>query len=324
MPRGAAGFTIAPMAIELARITLARTPTPLESWDRLVPGLRIKRDDLTGAALSGNKIRKLEYLLADAKQRGKRRVLTCGGIQSNHCRATAVAAAELGLKSRLFLRAASAPAAWEASTGNLRLCQLVGADIRFVTPAEYRERDAIMAAECGPDDYLIPEGGSNGLGAFGYVRCVEELVEQLRGVPAAERPTAIICATGSGGTLAGLALGAARFGVDIPVWGVAVCDDAPTFQAICAGIAAEAHALDPRLPALAPAEFNVLEGWMGRGYALSSPDEQKDLAHVARTTGLLLDPVYTGKAIRPILAGEPRFGDRPLFIHTGGLAGLLS
>lgn len=304
------------------RLALARTPTPLETVKGLLPGgrdLLVKRDDLTGLGLSGNKIRKLEYLLADAQAQGKTRVLTCGGIQSNHCRATAVAAARLGLGCHLFLRTDSPPSADEAPTGNLKLSRLVGAEITFVTRAQYNDRQWLMGAAAGPDGYVVPEGGSNALGAWGYIAAVDELAEQWD-----QPPTSIVCAVGSGGTLAGLAIGLRRRALPTPLYGVCVCDDAATFQSICADISSEASQRWTGLPRLRPDDFNVVEGYVGRGYALSTDAEAADIARVARATGLLLDPVYTGKAFRALLQEPERFGQRPLFVHTGGVFGLLA
>ncbi len=308
------------MSIEPERLALARLPTPLIAVDAPGAGrLHIKRDDLTGVALSGNKIRKLEYLLADAQARGARRVLTCGGIQSNHCRATAVAAAQLGLKSLLFLRSDDPPAADAPWTGNLALNRLVGAEVRFITRAQYLDRNAIMEGAAGPKDYVIPEGGSNALGAWGYIRAVDELAEQW-----SSPPSAVVCATGSGGTIAGLAIGLRRRGLDIPAYGVCVCDDAPTFQGIAARISHNVSDRWPDLPRLKAGDFNIVEGFMGRGYALSTPEELADIAAVAQGTGLFLDPVYTGKAFRALMRPGHPFGDNPLFIHTGGIFGLLA
>ena len=304
---------------EPPRVDLARLPTPLERFDQLLDGrpVLVKRDDLTGTALTGNKVRKLEYLLADAQARGARRVLTCGGIQSNHCRATAIAAARLGLGCVLFLRTAEPEPA--ASTGNLRLDRLVGADVRFVTPEQYRERAARMREAAGADGYVVPEGGSNALGSWGYIRAVDEMAAQWDAPP-----SAVVCATGSGGTLAGLAIGLRRRALDTPVYGVAVCDDAAYFTRIVERISAEATDRWPTLPRVRAADVRVIEGFKGRGYALSTPEEMSDIEAIARRSGLILDPVYTGKAFRPLLHDPDRFGPRPLFVHTGGIFGLLA
>ena len=154
---------------EPGRLHLARLPTPIETFDRIRDGwtVLVKRDDLTGSALSGNKARKLEYLFAEARSRGARRVLTCGAVQSNHCRATAVAAARLGLGCQLFLRTTAPPSPDDTDTGNLKLDRIVGAEIRFITPAQYRDRMALMTDAAGADGYVIPEGGSNALGTWG-------------------------------------------------------------------------------------------------------------------------------------------------------------
>ncbi len=309
------------MATEPERLALARTPTPLEAFDGLIPycTIQVKRDDLTGSGLSGNKVRKLEYLLADAMRRGAQRVLTCGGIQSNHCRATAIAAARLALGCQLFLRTDKPPTEDDPGTGNLALSRLVGADITFLTREQYKDRQSIMAAAAGPHDYVIPEGGSNALGSWGYIRAFDELASQWE-----SPPSAIICATGSGGTLTGLTLGARRAGLDVRILGVCVCDDSATFRAIAAGIAEEAHARWPSLPQLGREDFDFVDGWVGRGYALSTPAERNDIARVARASGLILDPVYTGKAFRALLRQPETFGESPLFVHTGGIFGLLA
>src|SRR5215813_4905075 len=170
------------------RVPLAHTPTPLDQLRRtgidLGVELYIKRDDLTGTVLTGNKVRKLEFLLADAVARGADTVLTCGGAQSNHCRATAVAAAKVGLRAKLLLRTPD-PLHPPDLVGNILLDRLVGAEIVWVTPDEYRQRDEIfvrMAAELadqGRRPYVIPEGGSNALGAWGYVHAAEEIAADL-------------------------------------------------------------------------------------------------------------------------------------------------
>ena len=306
---------------EPSRVPLARLPTPLDAVSGLPHGrtVWIKRDDLTGTALTGNKVRKLEYLLAEARSRGARRVVTCGGIQSNHCRATAIAAAQLGLECTLFLRCDTPPPADAPPTGNLKLDRLVGADILFITHDEYRDRADLMREAAGADGYVIPEGGSNALGSWGYVRAVEEMASQWE-----RPPTAIVCATGSGGTHAGLAIGTRTLGLDVPVHGVAICDDAPTFQALVAAISEEASTRWPVLPRVPAEDVQVVEGYKGRGYGLSTEDELTDIAAVARATGLVLDPVYSGKAFRALLHEPDRFGDRPLFVHTGGIDGLLA
>ena len=310
------------MQTEPKRIPLARLDTPLEIYPELLRGrkLLVKRDDLTGSSLSGNKIRKLEYLIADALERGYNRLVTCGGIQSNHCRATVLAAATVGLESRVYLRTDNPPQHSSKMTGNLALMKMAGADVRFVSSEWYADRSNQMSIDSRDGDYLIPEGGSNALGSWGYIRAAAELVRQWEAPP-----TAIIAATGSGGTVAGLTIGMHREGyAQIPVYGVCACDDEAYFQAECAAISTEATERWPELPRLEGGQFRFIEGYVGQGYAISTPEEIADLKMVMRETGLVLDPVYTNKAFQAILGEPETFGVRPLFIHTGGIFGLLA
>jgi D-cysteine desulfhydrase len=300
------------------RVRLARLPTPLERLDRLSAELGAevwcKRDDLTGLELTGNKVRKLEWLLGEAVAAGADTVITTGGLQSNHARATAVAARKLGMRPVLLLR--GEPVAQPES--NLLLDVLLGAELHWCTPEEYRarrnERMAEIAAELsrqGHRPYIIPEGGSSGLGARGYSEAAAEVAGE------GLRFDHVVCAVGSGGTLAGLALGP-----DLgPIRGVAVCDDRAYFSAIVHRIAEEAA-----LGAL-PAEgerWSVVEGYQGPAYAVATPEIWQTIRLVARTEGLLLDPVYTGKAMHALVSEvrAKRWGGRLLFWHTGGAFGL--
>ena len=176
-----------------------------------------------------------------------------------------------------------------------------------------------MTDAAGSDDYVIPEGGSNALGAWGYIRAVDEMAAQWE-----EPPSSIVCATGSGGTLAGLAIGLRRRELDVPLHGVAVCDDTAYFQAVVSRISANATERWPDLPRVRHDDVHIVEGYKGRGYALSTAEEAADIESVARASGLILDPVYTGKAFRALLCEPERFGARPLFLHTGGIFGLLA
>lgn len=328
----------------LPRVSLAHVPTPIEELARLGAGLGVrlfvKRDDLTEAVLTGNKVRKLEYLLAAAREAGSDTVVTCGGIQSNHARATAGAAARLGMRSVLVLRdpalakgdrgkrsVAASPAAAGTPQGNLLLDRLLGAEVRWITPAEYAERDAIMAevareiGEGGRRAYVIPEGGSNGLGALGYVRAAEEIAQD------ASSPFDVCCcATGSGGTLAGLAAGFARLGLFVRVLGFAVCDSADYFRERVRRVLSEV-AIILGDKGLAHAPFEVDDAFIGPGYGQNVPEDLEVIVDVAREEGLVLDPVYTAKAFRGMRTrirdgGIPR-GARVLFVHTGGVFGLL-
>ena len=318
------------------RVPLANLPTPLQKMEHLSrqTGVDIyfKRDDFTGSELSGNKIRKLEFLMADARDHGADTVITCGGAQSNHCRATALAAVNAGLSSLLLLRTED-PIHPPALSGNILLDGLAGSDIVWITPDQYRARDEIFDREAqrlqraGRQPYIIPEGGSTALGAWGYVQAIQELVGDLKHVDGgAVRPTTVICATGSGGTTAGLALGARLCGADIRVAGVNVCDDRDYFVEIIDAICREFYSTWlPDESADVPA-YDIVDGYVGRGYALSRPEELIAIRDLVRLEGVVLDPVYTGKAYFGMLAelarDRQRFGERIVFIHTGGLFGL--
>jgi D-cysteine desulfhydrase len=300
--------------------------------ERIGVELHVKRDDVTGGAEAGNKLRKLEFLLARAVAERADVVLTCGGIQSNHARATALAAARLGMRSVLFLRMQD-PKEPLPLTGNVMLDRMVGAEIRRISYDEWRERDALMAnaaaalAARGARPFVIPEGGSNGLGSMGYVEAMREVREQIElGLAGDKKPfDFVVHACGSGGTAAGVALGAARFGVAPKTIAMAVCDDVAYFTKRIRGIVEEAKALAPDL---GEAPFTVDDSAKGPAYAVASEEQKSFIAEIARATGLIFDPVYTGKALfglaLAVRRGSIPLGSRVLFLHTGGLPGLLA
>jgi D-cysteine desulfhydrase len=320
------------------RLSLARLPTPLPRSRRIGPALGVnlywKRDDLTGIELSGNKIRKLEFLFADAEASGADTVVTCGGEQSNHCRATAFAAAQRGLGCVLLLRVPD-PSAPPAPAANSLLDRVAGAQIRYVSFAEYRRRDEIFAVvedelrRAGRRPYRIPEGGSNALGAWGYVAAVEELREQIAalGPASAPPPITIAYAAGSGGTGAGLELGLRLGGwTDARALGFAVCDDRAFFQQRIAEIAGDASRRWNLGVTLAPDDVAVDDRFIGPGYARSTPEMLALIPEVARADGPVLDPVYTGKAFfglrTSIERSELAREGTVVFLHTGGIFGL--
>ena len=318
----------------MKRLRLCHRPTPL--WhNRALDAflgfeLWVKRDDMTSGAAAGNKIRKLEYLFADALAHGATVVITCGGAQSNHARATALLARELGLQPVLLLRTPD-PASPPPTVGNLLLDRLVGADVRFITPQQYRAREQLMkdvAAEFlarGQRAYVIPEGGSNGVGSFGYVAALEELAEQQAAGELPEGLDLLAFACGSGGTAAGIALGLTRFpNVAARAAAFAVCDDRAYFADLVARIAAEASALDPSLDSAgALALLDIYDQFKGPAYGVPSAEQLDFMVRVARISGLVLEPTYTAKALFG-LAHLPRKPARALFLHTGGLPGLLA
>lgn len=320
------------------RLSLARLPTPVERMDRLSEelgvNLLVKRDDLTGMELSGNKIRKLEFVLAEALGRDSTAVITTGGWQSNHCRATAVAAVRLGLRPHLLLHTADGEPPAEPD-GNHLLDLLVGADIRYITAEQYTDSDAYMArwagelTAAGERPFVIPSGASTSLGALGYVAMVDELLGQHRAgdLPGGRLPDAIAHACGSGGTTAGLALGARVFDLDAKVVSYAVCDDVAYFLDKVDRIVDGAAERFPGLPGAGDVSYTVVDEFKGIGYALSTAKELTFLRDLARADGLILDPVYSGKAFRGLveeLRREERYqpGSTVLFVHTGGLFGL--
>ena len=283
------------------KLRLAHVPTPLwrnDGLDALVGAeVWVKRDDMTGGVEAGNKIRKLEYLLAEARACGAAAVVTCGGLQSNHARATAILARQLGMRAILFLRcSASLPPSTER--GNAFLDALAGAEIRFITAEQYRERNALMAdaaaelAAGGEQAYVIPEGGSSGLGALGYVDAMAELREQLdAGLSGAPREfDAVVHACGSGGTAAGVALGAAQSAIAPRTWAIAVCDDRTYFEAVTAKLIAEARTLEPALGA--PNQLEILDRFKGPAYGVVSDEQARFIVQVARAlSGVLSRPV---------------------------------
>ncbi len=310
-----------------ARLSLALLPTPLQRMDRLSeawggPVVWVKRDDLTGFEVSGNKIRKLEFHLAAALAAGADTLITCGAAQSNHCRATALAGAPLGLETIALLRTPDgAPPA--RSEANHLLMEMAGARIRYVTPAGYAGRDALMAAVAdevrasGGSPWVIPEGASDALGMWGYVAAMEELATQLEGLP----PMAAIWhAASSGGTTAGMGWGAGWLGMEAPVVGCCIGEPAADVMERVTGIWAEAaEATGEAVPAEEPL---LVDSNLGLGYGRATPEELAIQAEATRLTGMLFDPTYTGKALvglkREIDAGRYGPDDHVVFWHTGG------
>lgn len=310
------------------RIPLARVPTPLERLEDRAGSppaeLWVKRDDLTGIALSGNKVRKLEWLCAEARAEQADVLITCGGVNSNHARATAVAAAQLGLRAHLVLRGEDR----RPPRGNLLLDRVLGTDLTFITPDQWDNRDALMEEIAmtlkrdGHHAYVIPEGGSNATGSLGYARAAHELLAQAEAQGLGLQR--IFHACGSAGTTAGLALGLAAAGrEDVDVRAVAVCNDRPYFDARVNQILDEAVERGFVAEAVrARARWTIVEGFKGEGYAKTTPDEMRAHAALARSHGLFVDPVYTGKAFLALRAaaeaGELDDGGT-VFLHTGGI-----
>lgn len=314
------------------KIALARTPTPLQylarASDKWGRGHRlwVKRDDLTGSTLTGNKVRKLEYIAAYAIDNGYDTLITCGGLQSNHCRATAFAGAQLGLRVHLLLRG-DEPGEHD---GNLLLDHLAGAEVSCYPARQYfREIDQLFSqwqdfyAARGHKALVIPTGGSDGIGLWGYISACEELQEDFR--EAGIEQAHIVTATGSGGTQAGLTLGAALHQLPATVWGVNVCDDEQYFLNKVESDVRDWRRRYPDVPAV-NVQPRVLDGYVGEGYGIADQAVYQLIAQLSRMEGLVLDPVYTAKAFSGMLQeiDNGRFeGCRDIvFMHTGGLFGL--
>ncbi|GAB4406433.1 MAG: D-cysteine desulfhydrase [Anaerolineales bacterium] len=304
----------------LPRTLLAHLPTPLESLPRLSSqlGIRllIKRDDQTGLFLGGNKTRKLEFLLAEAQANGAKTLITAGAVQSNHCRQTAAAAARAGLGCVLVL-AGEPPA---TPQGNYLLDGLLNAEI--VWARDFAERDAVLQAafqrlwEAGKRPYLIPYGGSNPVGAAAYALAFDELLLQT------DAPDWVVFASSSGGTHAGLTLGARRRGATTRVLGISVDETQAVLQARVANLANRtADLLGERLH-WQPEEILVNADFLGGGYGVLGAPEVEAIRRFARLEAILLDPVYTGRAAAGLLAlartGAFASGETVVFWHTGG------
>jgi len=310
------------------KLNLAHLPTPLEKIkfqtsrnDRSIKEFLIKRDDYTGSDFLGNKIRKLEYLLYEAKKEKADIIFTCGGDQSNHARATASAAAKLGIKTRLFLWGEER----RISDGNLFLDKMYGADIVYLNKNEFEGVDMMMTEERrklikkGRRVYVIPAGGSSTLGIRGYISFMNELKKQvgLRNIDG------IFSACGSGGTAAGLLVGAALNKVKLKIFAVNVLLPKKIIRKKILQLA-EGAALDFKLPCkIDESNLEIIDGYSSEGYKNISNDKLKLIAEFAHSTGILLDPAYTGKAFCAYndLVLKKDKGKRLVFLHTGGIYG---
>ena len=308
------------------RIVRARLPTPCEPMTRLSKqlgiDLLIKRDDLTGSALSGNKIRKLEFLIGEALTQGADTLITCGTLQSNCCRAVSAVAARLGLRAMLALKGAR-PAEYD---GNLLLDRLLGAEVRYCTDAEWERVDEVMqemagrARAAGRTPYVIPESGATVVGALGYLSCGQEIAQQVRhGAP--EFDTITLTAF-SGGSQAGLLMAKQITGLRAEIVSVPIAWEGERVRAYVAEVVAQARRRYD-LPVEVPREVRVLDGYQGSGRAEVRHEELAMVLRLARLEGVLLDPVYTAKAFGAVLDHLARhpgsLGRRICFIHTGGV-----
>lgn len=313
---------------DFSRADLGFFPTPIEDLPNLSAetgiALRMKRDDYSGFGGGGNKVRKLEFLLADALAQKAGVLITTGGHQSNHARMVAAAARRFGMEAVLVLRG-DPPKEYQ---GNLLLDRLLGATLEFLDPTDYfhlidgrMEAHAQAARAAGKVPYIIPLGGANPLGALGYVRAVEEMDAQLKA--AGRRPPSIVAApAGSGGTLAGLHVGVRRHWPETRIVGISVSRDAAWFQERIAGMANDCAALLGWEQGFTPSDIWIEDGFVGTAYGVPSPGGIATINRVAQSDGVLLDPVYTGKAMDGVLSlaarGVIAAGSEVLFVHCGG------
>ena len=310
-----------------SRLNFAHLPTPIEALPRLSdalggPRLLIKRDDLTGLAFGGNKTRKLEFLLAEAREQDARTLISGGALQSNHCRQTAAAAARFGFKCILVLTGEQP----KRPSANRLLDELFGAEIVHV--AERKDRDEILqetfdrAAKQGMKPYLVPYGGSNATGALGYAFAVKELVEQNL------HADWIVFATSSGGTHAGLLLGQRVFGYKGKLLGISVDESEEWLKQQVSELASlTSEKLGKRIE-VTPDEVLANANYCSAGYGVLTEQEREAIRLFATCEGLLLDPVYTGRAaagmIDLIRKGFFKNDETVLFLHTGGQPALFA
>lgn len=316
------------MTVELPdRTSLAMLPTPLVCAPRLSqrwggPQIWIKRDDLTGFELSGNKVRKLEFHFAAAKAAHADTIVTCGALQSNHARATALAAARLGMRCILFLRnSGTAP---PSLNGNYLLDRLAGAEVRLITIDEWASRNEIMAARAADENrtghktWVIPEGASDALGMWGYVLAMRELADQAALISG--NPATLWHAASSGGTTAGIGWAVHRLGLDTGVVACSIGDPSPELAAKVEAIWDEAIGLVGGTRPDVSIEYN--DRHLGGGYGVVSNESLAIQAEATSLTGMVFDPTYTGKALvglkTEIDEGRYSRSDNVIFWHTGG------
>ena len=317
---------MATSAPPIPRIELAQVPTPLLKLERLSAELGLelwlKRDDFTGLLETGNKIRKLEFLVGDALAHGADTLITCGTLQSNCCRAVAAVSARLGLRAVLALKG-DRPSEYD---GNLLLDQLLGATIRYCTDTEWDKVDEVledMAAReraAGHKPYVIPESGATAVGALGYLACGQEIAQQIRhGAPDFD---SIVITAFSGGSQAGLLMATQLAGLKAEIVSVPIASKGERVRAYVADVLEQARRRWS-LGVQVPDEIRLLDGYQGAGRAEVGREDLAMVLRVARREGIVLDPVYTAKAFGGLLDHIQRhpgdLGRRICFIHTGGV-----
>ena len=313
--------------MDIRRLDFAHLPTPIEELPRLSEALRgprllVKRDDQTGLAFGGNKTRKLEFLLGEAREQGAKTLVTGGAIQSNHCRQTAAAAARFGFKCILVLTGDKP----QHASGNLLLDLLFGAEIVYV--ADRKDRDRILqetfdrATQEGTKPYLVPYGGSNATGALGYAFAMKELIDQNAGADW------IVFATSSGGTQSGLLTGQRVFGFSGKILGISVDESEEWLKNEVSKLASDTSEKVGERIDFTPGDVLANADYCSSGYGIVTERELEAIELFARYEGLLVDPVYTGRAAAGVIdlirKGFFKKDETVLFLHTGGLPALFA
>lgn len=298
--------------------------TPIKKYKFHDKEFFVKHDDLTGSLLSGNKVRKLDYLLYQAKQDGTEIIITCGAVQSNHCRATVVAASMLGIKTKLFLFGEEP----KEIEGNLFIDKVFNADITYLTEEEYKGVNLLMEqkkaelAKAGFKSTVIPAGASNSLGIWGYINFIDEIKDFI----IKNNITGIITAAGSGGTSAGLLLGSALNNLPLKIYAVNVLDSKEVIRDAILNLVLKCKA-DYQINA--SVEFNnlvILDGYSEEGYTNIAPDKVKIIKDFSENSGVLFDPAYTGKAFYAFVKNflDKDTDEKVLLLHSGGLFGVFA
>jgi len=316
------------------RLQLAQLPSPLtklEHFSKTLPDVQIwiKHDEMTGVEVSGNKVRKLEFCIAEAREQECDTLITCGGIQSNHCRATAIIGARLGLKVHLILRGEK-PA---VPDGNLLMDYLAGAEISYLPQKEWKShKDFARTLQAQYEDhgrkaFFIPTGASDEIGLWGYIAASQEMLGDFKRLRMT--PEYIVVATGSGGTQGGLTLGVELFSIESQVIAFNVSDNAAYFSGkILEDVTLWKHRYKETFD-LSRLRIKTVEGYLGPGYGIAGPEIFETIRQVASSDGVFLDPVYTGKAfhgmvseLRKGINGALAGARNVVFVHTGGLFGI--
>ena len=310
--------------------------TPLEHLPQLThhmngPHIFIKRDDLLGLSGGGNKTRKLEFLVADALRQGADTLITCGAVQSNHCRLTLAAAVKEGMNCRLVLEQRVPDSYDPDASGNNFLFRLLGVEKITVVDggvdlAAAMQAEADQVAAEGRKAYVIPGGGSNPIGTLGYISCAQEILAQAfqKGIQFDH----LVCASGSGGTHSGILVGLRGMGSKIPVTGISVRRPVPEQEQLIGGLVKATREFLGMPPEIQEGEMKIFDDYVGEGYSIPTAGMAEAVRTFARIEGILLDPVYTGKAAHGLLhliqQGYFKQGERVLFLHTGGAPGLFA